>query len=171
MAPQTVASSISTFPIHLTDGTGKRLRCCGVVPTDGAGEHEVICGSIADYCCADCGPICAACWDAMPCSRKTAKHIPVVCEVRNCNDALTALLAHRITPEYCLALLRSLGAAQWMIERVQAIEAEHAADYYRPERPVSSFWVRANVLATADMDKRSIMSDTLDKVLGERGAR
>jgi hypothetical protein len=107
----------------------------------------------------------------MPCGRKSAKHVPLVFEARNCNDVLSSLLAHRITPEYGLALLRSLGAAQWMIERVQAIEAESAAEFYRSERPVSPLWVCANTLAAADLDKRSIMSETLDKVLVARGAR
>src|SRR5262249_34813407 len=151
MARQDTTLSPSEISIHLNDGDGQPLRCCNVIALNGTGESAVTCGVVAAFVCEDCGPFCSACWQDTRCFSPDHQHRPISQVVGNTTDVLTAILAHRITPTYGLSLLRSFNAPAWMVERVQAIEADADLGFHLPK--VSPLRRIACVSAAAELDK------------------
>ena len=108
-------------PIHLSDGNGNWLRC-----SCESGKPKTVCGATADVVCEDCGPICEHCKRDARCVSPDGQHrltLPVIDETRHPLIAvLQALKSRRVTVENGIERLRAMGAAEFLVDTVNAIE-------------------------------------------------
>jgi hypothetical protein len=109
-------------PIHLSDGSGNWLRC-----SSESGKTQTVCGATADVLCTDCGPLCEQCKRNTPCISPDNQHrlaLPVIDETRYPLVAvLNALKSRRVTVQNGIERLRALGAAEFLVDTVHAIES------------------------------------------------
>ncbi len=114
-------SSVPLFPpIHLSDGAGNWLRC-------GFQIGNLTCGAFAAEVCKECGPLCQSHQKIAVCFHASQTHQPekpLVDESRYPVAAiLSALNARRITVENGIQRLRSLDAAECIVDAVSVIES------------------------------------------------